>query len=111
MTPRRSTVAPDAHDAGSTARPTRLGFLDRWLTLWIFLAMALGVLLGRFAPSLRDAIDRVTVGTTNVPIATSHPTLADTSRTASTGTPTRAAPATCSSRTSGVGSLLRPHRC
>ena len=69
MTPQRSTVAPDAHDAGSTARPTRLGFLDRWLTLWIFLAMAIGIALGRFAPSLRDAIDRVTVGTTNVPIA------------------------------------------
>ena len=49
--------------------PKRLGFLDRWLTLWIFLAMAAGVLLGRFAPALRDAVDAVTVGTTNIPIA------------------------------------------
>ena len=49
--------------------PRRLSFLDRNLTVWIFLAMALGVLLGRFVPGIRDAIDRVTVGTTNIPIA------------------------------------------
>jgi ACR3 family arsenite transporter len=47
----------------------RLSLLDRLLTLWIFLAMALGVLLGRFAPGLREAMDAVSVGTTNVPIA------------------------------------------
>lgn len=47
----------------------RLSFLDRYLTLWIFLAMGLGVLVGRFVPGIRDAIDRVTVGTTNIPIA------------------------------------------
>ena len=49
--------------------PRRLSFLDRNLTVWIFLAMALGVLLGRFVPGVRDGIDRVTVGTTNIPIA------------------------------------------
>jgi ACR3 family arsenite transporter len=52
-----------------TARPKRLGFLDRFLTLWIFLAMAFGVLVGRFAPGISDALDRVSVGTTNIPIA------------------------------------------
>ncbi|MCG3125050.1 MAG: Arsenical-resistance protein Acr3 [Phycisphaerales bacterium] len=48
---------------------TRLAFLDRYLTLWIFGAMASGVLLGRLAPGIRDAVDAVTVGTTNIPIA------------------------------------------
>ena len=46
-----------------------LSFLDRFLTLWILLAMAVGVLLGRFVPAVRDGIDAVTVGTTNIPIA------------------------------------------
>jgi ACR3 family arsenite transporter len=52
------------------ARPaSRLSFLDRWLTLWIFAAMALGVLLGGAIPSLPAALDSLSVGTTNVPIA------------------------------------------
>ncbi|MHC4810890.1 MAG: ACR3 family arsenite efflux transporter [Planctomycetota bacterium] len=51
------------------ARPRRLGLLDRWLTLWIFLAMAAGVLLGRFAPGVASAIESASVGTTNIPIA------------------------------------------
>ncbi|ODM41113.1 ACR3 family arsenite efflux transporter [Cereibacter johrii] len=47
----------------------RLSFLDRWLTLWIFAAMALGLLLGRLFPGLPGAIDAASVGTTNLPIA------------------------------------------
>jgi len=50
-------------------KPKRLSFLDRYLTLWIFLAMAVGVALGRLVPGVRDAIDQVTLGTTNIPIA------------------------------------------
>ena len=49
------------------SRPaSRLSFLDRWLTLWIFAAMALGVLLGTALPSLPSALDALSVGTTNV---------------------------------------------
>ena len=51
------------------APPSRLSFLDRWLTLWIFAAMALGILLGTVFPGLPGALDALSVGTTNIPIA------------------------------------------
>ena len=47
----------------------RLSFLDRYLTLWIFIAMALGVALGYFIPSFSTAIDSMSSGTTNIPLA------------------------------------------
>lgn len=68
----QATPAPDATDTDTpcaSARPKRLGFLDRYLTLWIFLAMAAGVLIGRLAPGVSEALDSVSVGTTNIPIA------------------------------------------
>jgi ACR3 family arsenite transporter len=47
----------------------RLSFLDRYLTLWIFLAMGLGIALGFLSPGLTTALDRMSVGTTSIPIA------------------------------------------
>jgi ACR3 family arsenite transporter len=50
-------------------RRLRLSFVDRWLTLWIFAAMALGVLLGTVFKGLPAALDRFSIGSTNLPIA------------------------------------------
>lgn len=47
----------------------KLKFLDRYLTLWIFLAMATGVGLGYFFPNISNATDALSVGTTNIPLA------------------------------------------
>ncbi|HTT56666.1 MAG TPA: ACR3 family arsenite efflux transporter [Opitutaceae bacterium] len=47
----------------------RLSFLDRYLTLWIFLAMAAGLLAGRFVPRIPALLTAWSVGTTSVPIA------------------------------------------
>lgn len=52
-----------------TNETTRLPLLDRFLTLWIFLAMGIGVGLGYFIPGVSDVITRLSIGTTSIPIA------------------------------------------
>lgn len=47
----------------------RLKFLDRFLTLWIFLAMAVGVMLGNLFPGIPAAINDLSSGSTNIPLA------------------------------------------
>ena len=47
----------------------KLSFLDRYLTLWIFLAMVAGIASGRFIPGMAEFWDGMRSGTTNLPIA------------------------------------------
>ena len=49
--------------------PKRLGFVERLLTLWIFIAMGTGVGLGYFVPSFTQLLTHYQVGTTSIPIA------------------------------------------
>lgn len=51
------------------AAKKKLSFLDSYLTLWIFIAMALGVGIGYFIPTFPDLINTMSSGTTNIPIA------------------------------------------
>jgi len=53
----------------SSGVSSKLSFLDRWLTVWIFAAMAFGIGLGYFIPGVESFINRFQVGTTNIPIA------------------------------------------
>jgi ACR3 family arsenite transporter len=58
-----------ATNCAPAANRKKLSFLDRYLTLWIFLAMAIGVSLGNFIPSLPDYINTFSSGTTNILLA------------------------------------------
>ncbi|MBL0007951.1 MAG: ACR3 family arsenite efflux transporter [Saprospiraceae bacterium] len=58
-----------ANNCAPTHERKKLSFLDRYLTLWIFVAMALGVSIGYFIPSSSDFINSFSTGTTNIPMA------------------------------------------
>ena len=58
-----------ANNCTPAASRKKLSFLDRWLTLWIFLAMAIGVGIGFVFPSSSQFIQSFSSGTTNIPLA------------------------------------------
>ncbi len=58
-----------ANNCNPTYERKKLSFLDKNLTLWIFLAMAIGVGIGYFFPSSSEIINRFSYGTTNIPLA------------------------------------------
>lgn len=59
----------NANDCAPAHERKKLSFLDRYLTLWIFLAMAIGVAIGYFFPSSSTFINSFSSGTTNIPLA------------------------------------------
>lgn len=58
-----------ANNCAPVVERKKLSFLDRYLTLWIFLAMAIGVSIGYFIPSSSNFINSFSEGTTNIPLA------------------------------------------
>lgn len=64
-------MSTSANAAATTGSPVmqEMSFLDRWLALWILLAMGVGLALGRFVPGLNTALDSMSVGGISLPIA------------------------------------------
>lgn len=58
-----------ATNCAPAAERKKLGFLDRFLTLWIFLAMGIGISIGYFFPDADECINSFSHGTTNIPLA------------------------------------------
>ena len=58
-----------ANNCAPIIKRKKLGFLDRYLTLWIFMAMAIGVAIGYLIPSSSNFITSFSSGTTNIPLA------------------------------------------
>lgn len=59
---------PDAEDTGPTSAFQQLAILDRFLALWIFLAMAVGIILGNFVPNTSRALEKGKFVGVSVPI-------------------------------------------
>ncbi len=58
-----------AHCQPPGGAPKKLSFLNRYLTLWIFAAMGMGLALGVFFPGVADLLNKLSIGTTSIPIA------------------------------------------
>ncbi len=64
-----TTIETARDGSGSASGTTRLSTLDRWLPVWIGIAMVAGIVLGRVFPDLDDQLDRVKIDTVSLPIA------------------------------------------
>ena len=62
-------TASNATPAPAIGKPARLSTLDKYLAIWIGLAMVTGLLLGRWVPGIADALDIITIGSVSLPIA------------------------------------------
>ncbi|MFI7005592.1 ACR3 family arsenite efflux transporter [Streptomyces sp. NPDC050145] len=69
MTAAEPTTAPAPSDAGDDSIVRKLSTLDRYLAVWILLAMAVGLGLGRLIPGMNDALAKIEVGGISLPIA------------------------------------------
>ena len=58
-----------ANNCSPVAERKKLNFLDHYLTLWIFMAMGIGIAIGNFFPSSAGLINSFSKGTTNIPLA------------------------------------------
>ena len=68
--PIRTTIGEMNMNAlGAVTKPKKLAFPDRYLTLWIFLAMAIGVSIGKMYPDVAPWIESLSTGSTNIPLA------------------------------------------
>ena len=68
--PIRTTIGEMNMNAlGAVTKPKKLAFPDRYLTLWIFLAMAIGVSIGKIYPDVAPWIESLSTGSTNIPLA------------------------------------------
>src|SRR6056300_1253433 len=65
----KSELTTEDIQCKSAQERKKLSFLDRYLTLWIFLAMFIGVGMGWMAPGIKGFVHSFSVGTTNIPIA------------------------------------------
>jgi ACR3 family arsenite transporter len=64
-----SDLVSESRTTDGASVVAKLSFLDRFLAVWILLAMGLGLLLGRVIPGLNGALDAVKVGSVSLPIA------------------------------------------
>lgn len=68
-TPQRGSGDPHGEASGEAGVVARLSLLDRFLPVWIIVAMALGLLLGRLVPGIDETLEAVEVGSVSLPIA------------------------------------------